>query len=89
MNQHFASLVLGLAHQANTVLDSGLPPGAEEVGDPRQIAHALIDSLGMLEEKTKGNLEEDERNLLNETLTALRFRFVQTGSGSAEGNTAE
>ena len=89
MNQHFASLVLGLAHQANTVLDGGLPPGADAVGDPRMIAQALIDSIGMLEQKTQGNLDDDERELLAQTLTALRFRFVQGGSDTTESGARE
>jgi hypothetical protein len=85
MNAHFASLVLGLAQQANAALDGSLPPGAEGLGDPRQLAGSLIDSLGMLEEKTAGNLDEDEGMLLSQTLTALRFRFVQSGSSQSEG----
>ena len=32
MNQHFASLVLGLAQQAEAALAGKLPPGAEGLG---------------------------------------------------------
>lgn len=78
MNPHFASLVLGLAHQAESALSGTLPPGAESAGDPRALAQALIDTLGMLEEKTAGHLDADERRLLEQALTSLRFRFVQT-----------
>jgi hypothetical protein len=78
MNPHFASLVLGLAHQAEAALGGTLPPGAEGMGDGRQVTQALIDTLGMLQEKTEGRLDADERKLLDEALTALRFRFVQT-----------
>ena len=78
MNPHFASLVLGLAHQAEAALGGTLPPGAESVGDGRRVAQALIDTLGMLLEKTEGRLDAEERKLLDEALTALRFRFVQT-----------
>jgi hypothetical protein len=82
MNPHFASLILGLAHQAEQALSGKLPPGAEQLGagDGRKVAQALIDTLGMLEQKTAGQLDEDEKKLLTEALTALRFRFVQTGS---------
>jgi hypothetical protein len=81
MNQHFASLVLGLTHEAQQALDGKLPPGAEQFGgDARQIAQHLIDTLGMLEAKTQGRLESDEQRLLTEALTALRFRFVQSGA---------
>lgn len=78
MNPHFASLVLGLAHQAESALSGTLPPGAEGAGDPRALAQALIDTLGMLEEKTAARLDDDERRLLEQALTSLRFRFVQT-----------
>ncbi len=80
MNNHFASLVLGLAQQSEQALNGQLPPGAEQIkgADARQMAQAMIDTLAMLEQKTKGNLDPDELRLLTEALTALRFRFVQT-----------
>ena len=78
MNQHFGSLILGLAAQASAALDGNLPPGAAEAGapDPRQLAQALIDTLSALQEKTRGNLEPDEAKLLDQALTTLRFRFA-------------
>ncbi|MEP6571095.1 MAG: DUF1844 domain-containing protein [Gemmatimonadota bacterium] len=80
MNSHFASLILGLAQQAEMAIQGKLPPGAEgAAADSRQVAQMLIDTLGMLELKTKGQLEPDEEKLLAELLTAIRFRFVQTG----------
>ena len=78
MNPHFASLVLGLATQANGALDGQLPAGAEAAGatNARQLAQALIDTLVMLEEKTRGNLDVDDAQLLQQALTALRIRFA-------------
>jgi hypothetical protein len=83
MNPHFASLVLGLAQQAEATLGGTLPPGAAEAGatDTREIARSLIDTLGMLDQKTKGNLEPDEAALLTQAITALRFTFVKRGGG--------
>jgi Domain of unknown function (DUF1844) len=78
VNPHFASLVLGLAQEAEAALSGQLPPGAEGLGDPRILAQRLIDTLGMLAEKTAGQLDQDEKQLLDQTVTALRFRFVQT-----------
>jgi hypothetical protein len=80
MNPHFASLVLGLAHQAESALGGTVPQGAEGAGDPRAVAQTLIDTLGMLWDKTEGRLDPDERQLLDQTLTVLRFRFVKTAS---------
>jgi hypothetical protein len=78
VNSHFASLVLGLAHQAEAALGGQLPAGAEDLGDARKVAQALIDTLGMLAEKTAGHLDPDEKQLLDQAVTSLRFRFVQT-----------
>ena len=83
MNPHFASLVLGLAQQAESAIQGQLPPGAEQLGaqaTARSIAQTLIDTLGMLEAKTQGRLDPDEQQLLTQALTTLRFRFVQSGA---------
>jgi hypothetical protein len=87
MNPHFATLVLGLAHQAESALNGQLPPGADQLpgASARQVAQTLIDTLAMLQDKTAGRLEAAEERLLAETLTALRFRFVQSGAGPAGG----
>ena len=79
MNSHFASLVTGLAYQADQALNGNVPPhpGGEPV-NARDVARTLIDTLVMLEEKTAGQLDEDEAKLLTGVLTALRFRFVST-----------
>jgi len=41
------------------------------------IAKQIIDTLGMLQEKTKGNLDQDEERLLKSVLYDLRMRFIQ------------
>ncbi len=81
MNPHFASLVLGLAHQANAALSGELPDGADALGAGagRQVAQTLIDTLGMLAEKTAGRLDADEQRLLDQALTELRLKFVTGG----------
>jgi hypothetical protein len=78
MNPHFASLILGLAQQAEAALSGHLPQGAEGLGDSRKAAQTLIDTLGMLAEKTAGQLEPDEKQLIDQAVTSLRFRYVQT-----------
>ncbi len=40
-------------------------------------ARHTIDMLGVIQDKTKGNLTLEEERLLNNSLTELRFRFVQ------------
>ena len=41
------------------------------------IAKQIIDTLGMLQEKTKGNLDQDEERLLKSVLYDLRMRYIQ------------
>jgi hypothetical protein len=81
MNQHFASLVMGVAAQAQAALEGHLP-AESPIQDARLIAQTLIDTLGMLQDKTKGNLDDDEHRLLEQVLAELRIRFV-TGGGAA------
>ena len=45
------------------------------------IAKQIIDTLGMLQEKTKGNLDPDEERLLKSVLYDLRMRYVQKSTG--------
>lgn len=86
MNQYFGSLVMGLVAQAGAALEGRLPPGAQEAGadDPVKLAQAFIDTLAMLEEKTRGNLDESESRLLARSLTELRFRFVQLTTSKSQ-----
>lgn len=41
------------------------------------VARHTIDLIAMLGEKTKGNLSMDEQRLIENSLTELRFRYVQ------------
>jgi hypothetical protein len=48
------------------------------------LARHFIDVLAMLQEKTRGNLTLEEQRLLDNSITELRFRFVQTAGKSAQ-----
>jgi hypothetical protein len=41
----------------------------------------MIEILGMLQEKTKGNLLDPEAQLIDDLLYELRMRFVQAQEG--------
>jgi hypothetical protein len=41
------------------------------------LARHTIDLMAMLQEKTRGNLTLEEQRLLENSLTMLRFRYVQ------------
>jgi hypothetical protein len=49
----------------------------EEGGPDLPAARHSIDMLAMLLEKTRGNLSTEEQRFLENSLTELRFRFVQ------------
>jgi hypothetical protein len=73
----FAFLVVSLRAQAEMQL--GLMQfGEEQKAEPDlPLARHTIDLMGMLVDKTKGNLTLEEQRLLENSLTELRFRFVQ------------
>jgi hypothetical protein len=77
----FDFLVLSLRAQAE--LQLGLFHfGGEEEGEEKPepnlpLARHTIDLLAMLIEKTKGNLAFEEQRLLENSVTELRFRYVQ------------
>jgi hypothetical protein len=49
----------------------------EEPPADLELARHTIDLMGMLQEKTRGNLSLGEQRLLENSLTLLRFRYVQ------------
>ena len=82
----FALLVLSLRTQAEMQL--GLLHFGEEKDRPEPDldgARHAIDLLAVLQEKTRGNLTLEEQRLLDNSLTELRFRFVQTAGESSKG----
>jgi hypothetical protein len=42
-----------------------------------EMARHTIDMLGVLQQKTRGNLSIEEQRMLDNSITELRFRFVQ------------
>jgi hypothetical protein len=80
----FSFIVLSLRAQAEMHL--GLMQFGEEEKQPPDLplARHSIDLMGILFEKTKGNLDLDERRLLENSLTELRFRFVQVSDEMAK-----
>ena len=48
------------------------------------LARHSIDLMSVLIEKTKGNLSLEEQRLLENSLTELRFRYVQISESAAK-----
>jgi len=53
-----------------------------------QVAKNSIDILGMLEEKTSGNLTEDELKMLRQSLSQLRMLYVEVMNNNRPGGSA-
>jgi hypothetical protein len=78
----FEFLVLSLKTQAEIQMGLlSLGDAPEEPNFPA--ARHAIDLLGMIAEKTKGNLAYEEQRLIDNSLTELRFRFVQVTTAPA------
>ena len=74
----FEFLVLSIKMQAEMSL--GLFHFGEEKDRPKpnvSAARHAIDLLGVLLDKTQGNLSLEEKRLLENSLTELRFRWVE------------
>jgi hypothetical protein len=74
----FTAFVFSLMHTTAVHLGDAADPHTGEVVQPNlDAAQHMIDILGILEEKTKGNLSVEERQLLEQGLYELRVRFVE------------
>jgi hypothetical protein len=80
----FSFLVISLRAQAEMQLGLMRFSEEEKQEPDLQLARHSIDLLAVLLEKTKGNLEIDEQRLLENTITELRFRFVQVSDEVAK-----
>ncbi len=83
----FAGFVLSLSTSA--LMHLGVAPRGEEQGqgqdEPSEVnlpaARQVIDILEMMKTKTQGNLEQDERDLLDRVIHDLQLRFVEARDG--------
>ena len=79
----FSTFVISLG--SNALLHLGGTGGEEADSGPAQLelARQTIDILAMLQDKTAGNLTEDESELLTSVLYQIRVSFVDaSGTGS-------
>jgi hypothetical protein len=80
----FASMVLQQTNMATIFLGLAPHPQSGKVEQDLEHAKYFIDQLEMLENKTRGNLDKHEENLLKRSLTSLRLAFVEAVSKPAE-----
>ena len=78
----FSLFVLSLSASVEIHLGQLTPPGSDTPAPPnlKEAAH-LIAVIAMLKEKTAGNLEESEEQLIDAVLYDLRLRYVEATGG--------
>lgn len=77
----FSSFVFSLSTSALLHLGEMPDPVTRKTEKDLPLAKQTIDILGMLEEKTRGNLSVDEAKLLENLLADLRWRYVREAEG--------
>jgi hypothetical protein len=85
----FEFLVFSLKTQAEMrlgLINFGEP---QEDGPDLKAARHAIDLLAMIHEKTRSNLSIEEQRLIENSLTELRFRFVQVSETVGKSKVAE
>jgi hypothetical protein len=80
----FTFLVLSLRAQAEMQLGLMNFSEEEKVEPDLDLARHTIDLMAVLVEKTKGNLTLEEQRMAENSLTELRFRFVQISDEHAK-----
>jgi hypothetical protein len=91
----FSLYVSGYVSQAFVFLGKIPNPENGETSVNLPLAKHLIDILGMLEDKTQGNLTSEEESFLQHQLQTLRLNYVdvakseEQGAGDAPGADAE
>ena len=72
-----STFVIGLSTQALILLGEIADPSAPAAPPDLAGAKQMIDILGMLQAKTRGNLDDAETGLLENALYDLRMKYVQ------------
>ena len=76
----FATFILSLSHSALMHLGEAPHPDEDAPKKDLALARQTIDMLGMLEDKTRGNLTEAETRTLDSVLFEVRMAFLELTS---------
>lgn len=81
----FATFVMSLVHSALMHLGQAPDPDTQKIQVDLPLAKQAIDLVGLLEDKTRGNLTGDEERLLHQVLYELRSKYVELTHGDGKG----
>lgn len=74
---NFSTLIMSLSSSALLHMGEIPDPQTGRKTKDLSLAKHTIDTIGMLKDKTKGNLDDEEQRFLDTMLADLRWRFVK------------
>jgi hypothetical protein len=77
----FIELVNMIVMNAMAGLGMMAGPGGKPIPPNLEVAKHFVDMLQVLEDKTKGNLNAEEKKLLDQVLYEMRMYYVQAAGG--------
>ena len=87
LSQRFIEFVMMQAQNAALFLGQIPNPQTGKGEVNLELAKIFIDQLGMIQEKTRGNLTNEEAAVLKNTLSNLQMAFVEVSKEMREGKT--
>jgi len=87
LSQRFIEFVMMQAQNAALFLGQIPNPQTGKGEVNLELAKMFIDQLGMIQEKTRGNLTKEEEAVLRNTLSNLQMAFVEVSKEMREGKT--
>jgi hypothetical protein len=85
LSQRFIEFVMMQAQNAALFLGQIPNPQTGKGEVNLELAKMFIDQLGMIQEKTRGNLTKEEEAVLRNTLSNLQMAFVEVSKEMREG----
>src|SRR6186713_2999549 len=88
MAQRFVEFVMMTAQNAALFLGQIPNPQSGEGEVNLELAKMFIDQLAMIQEKTRGNLSNEEAAVLRNTISNLQMAFVEVSQSGAGGTSS-
>ena len=88
MSQRFIEFVMMQAQQASLFLGRIPSPQSGKTEVMLEPAKLFIDHLEMIREKTRGNLTNEEKEILNSVLSDLEMAYVQAANAASSASSS-
>ena len=88
LTQRFIEFVMMQAQNASLFLGQIPNPQTGQAEVNLEVARMFIDQLGMIQEKTRGNLTNEESTVLRNALSSLQMAFVEASQSSPSSGAA-